>query len=30
MNFARGTYQLERIRFEAINPTFVVAAVKTS
>jgi precorrin-6Y C5,15-methyltransferase (decarboxylating) len=29
MNFARGTYQLERIRFEAINPTFVVAAVKT-
>lgn len=30
MNFARGTYQLERIRFEAINPTFVVSAVKTS
>jgi precorrin-6B C5,15-methyltransferase / cobalt-precorrin-6B C5,C15-methyltransferase len=30
MNFARGTYQLERIRFEAINPTFVVSAVKMS
>ncbi len=30
MNFARGTYQLERIRFEAINPTFVVSAIKTS
>jgi len=30
MNFARGTHQLERIRFEAINPTFVVSAVKTS
>ena len=30
MNFARGTYQLERIRFEAINPTFAVSAVKTS
>jgi len=28
MNFARGTYQLERIRFEAINPTFVISAVK--
>ena len=30
MNFARGTYQLERVRFEGINPTFVVSAVKTS
>ncbi len=30
MNFARGVDQLERIRFEAINPTFVVSAVKTS
>ncbi len=30
MNFSRGTYQLERIRFEAINPTFVVSAVKSS
>ena len=30
MNFARGTHQLERIRFEAINPTFVISAVKTS
>ncbi len=29
MNLARGTYQLERIRFEAINPTFVVSAIKT-
>ncbi len=30
MNFARGVDQLERIRFEAINPTFVVSAVKKS
>ncbi|MHB8901132.1 MAG: precorrin-6y C5,15-methyltransferase (decarboxylating) subunit CbiE [Thermoguttaceae bacterium] len=29
MNFARGVYQLERIRFEAINPVFVISAVKT-
>ncbi len=29
LNVARGTYQLERIRFDALNPTFVLAAVKT-
>ncbi len=28
INVARGTYQLERVRFEAINPSFVVAATK--
>jgi precorrin-6Y C5,15-methyltransferase (decarboxylating) len=28
INVARGTYQLERIRFDALNPTFLLAAVK--
>ncbi|MEX2185841.1 MAG: precorrin-6y C5,15-methyltransferase (decarboxylating) subunit CbiE [Pirellulales bacterium] len=28
INVARGTYQLERVRFEAINPSFIVAATK--
>jgi len=28
INLARGTFQLERIRFEAVNPSFLVAAVK--
>jgi precorrin-6Y C5,15-methyltransferase (decarboxylating) len=28
INVARGTYQLERIRFEALNPTFLLAVVK--
>lgn len=28
VNLARGTYQLERIRFDALNPTFLAAAVK--
>lgn len=28
INLARGTDQLDRVRFEAINPTFVVAVVK--
>ena len=28
VNLARGTFQLERIRFDALNPTFVVSAVK--
>ena len=28
INVARGTYQLERVRFEAINPSFLVAATK--
>ncbi|MBX3413561.1 MAG: precorrin-6y C5,15-methyltransferase (decarboxylating) subunit CbiE [Pirellulales bacterium] len=28
VNIARGTYQLERVRFEALNPTFLLAAVK--
>lgn len=27
-NIARGTFQLERIRFEALNPTFLVSVVK--
>jgi precorrin-6Y C5,15-methyltransferase (decarboxylating) len=29
INVARGTYQLERIRFEALNPTFLLSVVKT-
>ena len=28
VNIARGTYQLERVRFEALNPTFLLAVVK--
>ena len=28
INLARGTYQIERIRFESLNPTFLVCAVK--
>jgi precorrin-6Y C5,15-methyltransferase (decarboxylating) len=28
INVARGNYQLERIRFESLNPTFLVAIVK--
>ena len=24
INVARGTYQLERVRFEALNPTFLL------
>lgn len=28
INIARGTYQLERVRFDALNPTFVLAVVK--
>jgi hypothetical protein len=28
MHFSRGNYQLERIRFESVNPTFLVAVVK--
>ncbi len=28
VNIARGNYQLERIRFDAANPTFLVAVVK--
>jgi precorrin-6Y C5,15-methyltransferase (decarboxylating) len=28
INIARGTYQLERIRFNALNPTFMLAVVK--
>jgi precorrin-6Y C5,15-methyltransferase (decarboxylating) len=27
-NLSRGTYQLERLRFEALNPTFLLGAVK--
>jgi precorrin-6Y C5,15-methyltransferase (decarboxylating) len=28
INVARGTHQLERVRFEAVNPTFLVSVVK--
>lgn len=28
VNVARGTYQLERVRFEALNPSFLIAVVK--
>ena len=28
INLARGTYQLERVRFEAMNPRFLFSAVK--
>lgn len=28
INLARGTYQLERIRFDALNPTFLLSVVK--
>ncbi len=28
INIARGNYQLERLRFEAINPTFLISVVK--
>jgi precorrin-6B C5,15-methyltransferase / cobalt-precorrin-6B C5,C15-methyltransferase len=30
INIARGTYQLERVRFEALNPTFLFSVVKPS
>ena len=30
INVARGTYQLERVRFEALNPTFMLAVVKSA
>jgi len=30
LNLSRGVSQLERIRFEAMNPTFLVAAVKAA
>jgi precorrin-6Y C5,15-methyltransferase (decarboxylating) len=28
VNVARGKYQLERVRFEALNPSFLVSAGK--
>ena len=28
LSVARGTYQLDRVRFESLNPTFLLAAVK--
>jgi precorrin-6Y C5,15-methyltransferase (decarboxylating) len=28
VNLARGTYQLERVRFDALNPTFILSVVK--
>jgi precorrin-6Y C5,15-methyltransferase (decarboxylating) len=30
INVARGTYQLERVRFDALNPTFLLSIVKPS
>lgn len=30
INVARGTYQLERVRFEALNPTFLLGVIKDS
>jgi len=30
VNLARGYYQIDRVRFESLNPTFVVAVVKAS
>jgi precorrin-6Y C5,15-methyltransferase (decarboxylating) len=30
VNVARGTHQLERLRFEALNPTFLISIVKAS
>ena len=30
INIARGTFQLERVRFDALNPTFLLAVVKPS
>jgi precorrin-6B C5,15-methyltransferase / cobalt-precorrin-6B C5,C15-methyltransferase len=30
INVARGTYQLERVRFDALNPTFLLAVVRPS
>jgi precorrin-6Y C5,15-methyltransferase (decarboxylating) len=30
VNLARGTDQLERVRFEAMNPTFLISVVKTT
>jgi len=28
INLARGTYQMERVRFESLNPTFLIGVVK--
>jgi hypothetical protein len=28
LNVARGNYQLERVRFESLHPTFLIATVK--
>jgi precorrin-6Y C5,15-methyltransferase (decarboxylating) len=28
INVARGVYQFERVRFQALNPTFLLAVVK--
>jgi precorrin-6Y C5,15-methyltransferase (decarboxylating) len=30
LHFARGNYQMDRIRFESLNPTFLVAVVKSA
>jgi precorrin-6Y C5,15-methyltransferase (decarboxylating) len=29
INLARGYYQIDRVRFESLNPTFLVAVVKS-
>jgi precorrin-6Y C5,15-methyltransferase (decarboxylating) len=29
INIARGQYQLDRMRFEALNPTFLIVGVKS-
>jgi len=28
LHFARGTYQMDRIRFQSVNPSFLVSVVK--
>jgi precorrin-6Y C5,15-methyltransferase (decarboxylating) len=30
INLARGNFQLERVRFESLNPTFMIAVVKSA
>ncbi|MGC4004269.1 MAG: hypothetical protein QM811_14590 [Pirellulales bacterium] len=30
LNVARGTFQMDRVRFDALNPSFVLAAKKAA
>ncbi len=30
LHFARGSYQMDRLRFQSLNPTFLVSVVKPS